>query len=88
MNTRKRTRTNGHARLIKTRRDYQGASAVFRRLSAQTGLPSADELRLQSLLKEMDRFEDLEDDTSLDVAEDENYTGPRRRWSDDPSDDD
>jgi len=75
-------KTNPPARPIKTKRDYQGASAVVKRLAAQTGRTSADEVRLQSLLQEMDKFDSSEDDTA-DFAENDDYSGPRRRWSDD-----
>jgi hypothetical protein len=75
---------NGSARPIKSKRDFEGASAVAKRLSAQATRDSAAELRLQALLREMDKFEE-EDDPSTDL-EDHDYSGPRRRWSDDGSD--
>jgi hypothetical protein len=71
------------ARPIKTRRDYEGASAVIKRLSGETGQDSAAELRLQSLLREMDKFDDAEDGMSMDFTGDYDDAGPRRRWSDD-----
>lgn len=75
--------TGAPARPIKTKRDYEGASAVITRLSGQTGRDSAAELRLQSLLREMDKFDDAEDGVSMDFTGDCNDAGPRRRWSDD-----
>lgn len=76
---------NGSARPIRSKRDYEGASAVAKRLSAQAARDSAAELRLQALLREMDKFEEDEDDSSADL-EDHDYSGPRRRWSDDGND--
>jgi hypothetical protein len=76
---------NGSARPIRSKRDFEGASAVAKRLSAQAARDSAAELRLQALLREMDKFEEEEDDPSADL-EGHDYSGPRRRWSDDGSD--
>jgi hypothetical protein len=80
----KRRRANGSARPIKTKRDYEGASAVAKQLSGRADRDSAAELRLQSLLQELDKFDDSEE---MDVPGDEDYLGPRRRWSDDASED-
>jgi hypothetical protein len=80
----KRARPNGFARPVTTRRDYENAAAVVKRLSKQSDRDSAAELRLQSLLKELDRFDELEDEVVDDA---EGYPGPRRRWSDNGSDD-
>ena len=74
------------ARPIRTKRDYEGASTAIKRLSSQTGPGSAAELRLQALLGEMDKFDNPEDDTSVDALEDYDYSGSRRRWSDDVPD--
>ena len=82
----KRTKANGFARPVRTRRDYESASAVAKRLSKQSDRDSAAELRLQSLLKELDRYEELEDDNT-DEPGDLSYSGPHRRWSDNGSDD-
>ena len=81
----KRKKLNGRARPIRTKRDYEGASKVIKRLSGQADRDSAAELRLQSLLRQMDEFDDVEDDVTADNPED--YSGPRRRWSDDGSGD-
>jgi hypothetical protein len=81
----KRRKVNGRARPIRTKRDYEGASKVIKHLSGQADRDSAAELRLQSLLRQMDEFDDLEDDVTADDPED--YSGPRRRWSDDGSGD-
>jgi hypothetical protein len=74
------------ARPIRTKRDYERASVVVKRLSGQTDCDSAAELRLQALLRAMDKFEDGDDATSADVIEDYGYSGPCRRWSDDTPD--
>jgi hypothetical protein len=81
-----RRKHNGRARPIKTKRDYKGAAAVVKQLSGQAGRDSAAELRLQSLLQEMDKFEEIEEEASADLPEEYDYPGPRRRWSDDGSD--
>ena len=70
------------ARPIRNRRDYDGAAAVVKRISSQTDRDSAAEMRLQSLLRELDKFEDTEEDLTADFPEEYNYSGPRRRWSD------
>ncbi len=75
------------ARPIKTGRDYEAASAVVKRMSGEAEPDSAAEMRLQSLLREMDKFEEPEDDASADSSE-ESYPGQRRRWSDGISDSD
>lgn len=77
---------NGIARPIRSKRDYEGASAVAKRLSAQATRDSAAELRLQALLLEMDKYDQTEEDSDADLPEDYDHTGPRRRWSDDGSD--
>jgi len=74
---------SGPARPIKTKRDYEGASAVIKRLSGETGRDSSAELRLQALLREMDKFDDAEDSMGTDFSGDYDDAGPRRRWSDD-----
>ena len=81
----KSRKPNGSARPIKTKRDYAGASALAKRLAGQAERDSAAELRLQALLQEMDRFEEIEEDASADSPEEYDYPGPRRRWSDDGS---
>jgi hypothetical protein len=85
MTKRDRKRSNGPARAIKTKRDYERASTLVKRLSGQTSLDSTAELRLQTLLRELDKFDAPEEDTSESNPEDYDYTGPRRRWSDDAS---
>jgi hypothetical protein len=77
---------NTPARPISTNRDYERASVVVKRLSGQTGRDSAAELRLQALLREMDKFDAENEATSADASEDYDYSGPYRRWSDDTRD--
>ncbi|HEX7811573.1 MAG TPA: hypothetical protein VF460_06660 [Burkholderiales bacterium] len=76
---------NGAARPIKTRRDYKGAETVVRKISDQADRESAAEKRLQSLIKEMDKFDAVEDEDP-DLSSDGGYSGPRRRWSDESTD--
>ena len=83
----KRRKVNGRARPIKTKRDYEGASSVVKRLSNQADRDSAAELRLQSLLRQLDKFDELEDEAGADDPADYPYSGPRRRWSDSESGD-
>jgi len=82
----KRTKPNGFARPVKTKRDYENAAAVAKRLANQSDRDSAAERRLQSLLKELDKYDDLEDELGDDPA-DTSYSGPHRRWSDNGSGD-
>ena len=85
MTKRDRKEADRPARPIKTKRDYDRASTVVKRLSGQDGLDSAAELRMQTLLRELDKFEDLEESAGESEPEDYDYAGPRRRWSDDAS---
>lgn len=88
MTKRDRRRAHRPARPIKTKRDYERASTLVKRLSGQTRLDSTAELRLQSLLRELDKFDGPEEDASENEREDYDYSGPRRRWSDDATGDD
>jgi len=78
---------NGHARPIKTERDFKGAVSVVRTIVNQSDRESAAEKRLQSLIREMEKFDaaDDEDDTPA-VPEEGSRGGPQRRWSDDNPD--
>jgi hypothetical protein len=81
----KQRRTNGVVRPIRTRRDFEGASHVAKRLADQAERDSAAEARLQALLRELDRFDEVEEDPQAE-DEDYDYAGPRRRWSDESND--
>lgn len=85
MTKRHRRRTEGPARPIKTKRDFERATNIAKRLSGQKGLDSTAELRLQSLLRELDKFDDPEENAAEEDLENSDYSGPRRRWSDDAS---
>jgi hypothetical protein len=82
MAKRGRTRGNNHARPIRTKRDREGAEAVAKTMSGQADRDSAAERRLQSLLRQLDQFDESEDYENADSPDDEEYLGPRRRWSD------
>ena len=82
----KRAKANGFARPVRTKRDYENVSAVVKRLSKQSDRDSAAERRLQSLLRELEQYDELED-AEADEPPDLSYSGPRRRWSDNGSDD-
>lgn len=72
-------------RPIRTERDYAAAAAVVKDIGGRANLESAEELRMRTLIQEMERFEDQDDDVSADSYADE-YTGTPRRWSDDNAD--
>lgn len=55
----------------------------MKNLTGKADLDSTAEVRLQALLKELDRFEEQEEEADDSSAEDIEYGGPRRRWSDD-----
>lgn len=78
-----RKRASAPARPIKTKRDYEAAAAVVKKMSGETVRDSAAEVRLQSLLRELEKFDDMEDETNMDLPEEYSDSGPRRRWSDD-----
>jgi hypothetical protein len=82
---RHRQKNNGPVRPIKSKRDFERASTVAKRLSGEKGLDSTAELRLQSLLRELDKFDVPESDADESDPGEQDYTGPRRRWSDDAS---
>ena len=88
MTKRHRQKANGPARPIKTKRDFERASKLVKRLSGEASLDSTAELRLQMLLRELDKFDAPEEDASESEPKDYDYSGPRRRWSDDASGDD
>lgn len=78
---------NGVARPIKTKKDYSGAASVVDKISGQPDLETIAEKRLQSLLKEMEKFDGDGDDPDEELS-DGGYAGPRRRWSDESTDSD
>ncbi|HKA38370.1 MAG TPA: hypothetical protein VKD25_01265 [Burkholderiales bacterium] len=82
MNKPARRKSAARARPIKSRRDFEGASRVVKKLSSQSDRDSTAEIRLQALLRELDKFEEPLDDAD-EIPEDIEYSGPRRRWSDD-----
>jgi len=84
MTKRDRKKSDGPARPIRNKHDFERASSVAKRLSGQKSLDTTAELRLQSLLRELDKFDSPEEDAEEEVSG-EDYSGPRRRWSDDAS---
>lgn len=85
MTKRERKGAGQAVRPIKSKRDYEGAAAVVKTMSGQDDRDSTVELRLQSLLRELDKFDEseAEDAASADSPENYEYSGPHRRWSDD-----
>ncbi|MGH8678967.1 MAG: hypothetical protein ACREUQ_11515 [Burkholderiales bacterium] len=67
-------------------RDAEIAAAGFTNLPEQAGRESAAELRLLSLISEMEKFDDLEEDDVPEPSVDEDFSGPHWHWSDDPPD--
>jgi hypothetical protein len=78
-------KTRKLARPIKTKRDFEGVTAVIDRLATVSERDAAAELRLQLMLKELDKFDQPEDDGEADLSVDEDYPRPGRRWSDETS---
>ena len=87
MTRRSVNKLNGVARPIKTKKDYSGASSVVEKISGQQARETVAEKRLQSLLKEMEKFDGDGDEPDEELA-DGGYAGPRRRWSDESTDTD
>ena len=80
-------KTNGVVRPIKTKKDYSGAASLVEKITALPDRETAAEKRLQSLLKEMEKFDGEEDDAEDGMSEG-GYEGPMRRWSDESTDTD
>ncbi len=83
MNKPARRKAHERVRPIRTKRDFEGASGVVKRLTGQADRDSTAEIRLQALLRELDKFEEPQDDPDDELPGDIEYGGPRRRWSDD-----
>ena len=77
---------NGHARPIKTERDFKGAVAVVRTIAKQPDRESAMEKRLQSLIREMEKFDAADDEDPPAIPDEDSNGRPQRRWSDDNPD--
>jgi hypothetical protein len=75
-----------YVRPIKTRRDFEGVTAAVRRLADKSEKDAAAELRLELMLKELDKFDPPEDEADADNSVDDDFPGPGRRWSDETSD--
>ena len=73
-------------RPIKTKRDFAGVTAAIKHLAGKSEKDAAAELRLELMLKELDKFDPPEDDTDADNSVDDDFPGPGRRWSDETSD--
>jgi hypothetical protein len=72
-------------RPIKSIRDYKGAALAANKLLVQAEQESAEERRLQALIKEMEKFDDQDGDGDDGDGADNSYELPGRRWSDDGS---
>jgi len=80
-----RKKTQHRVRPIKTKRDFEGVTVVVKRLADKSERDAAAELRLQLLLKELDKFDPPEDDADAILSVDDDYPRPKRRWSDETS---
>ena len=80
-----RKKTQHRVRPIKTKRDRAGVTAVVERLAEESERDAPAELRLQLLLKELDKVDQPEDDEDTDLSADDERPGPGRRWSDETS---
>ena len=88
MSTREEHKKHKHAaRPIRKKRDFEGAAAAAKRLAAHAARDEAAERRLQALLHEMDKFDDVDDDTVDGPDEAYGEPGHARRWSDDNAED-
>ena len=80
-------KANGVVRPIKTKKDYSGAAGIVEKIAGLPDRETVAEKRLQSLLKEMEKFDGDEDDAE-DAMSEGDYEGPMRRWSDESTDTD
>jgi hypothetical protein len=83
--TGRKAKNNGTARPIRTQRDYKGAQLVAKKISGDQVVESAAEQRLQSLIHEMEKFDD-EESEGVEAQPGAMDEGPRRRWSDEAAD--
>ncbi len=86
MTQRRQHRRNGAARPIRSKRDYVQAGDAVKRLNQDFDGESAAELRLQALIREMEKYDDEADGFESDFSFEMENGGLRRRWSDDPND--
>ena len=80
-----RKKTQRPVRPIKTKRDLAGVTVVVERLAEKSEKDDAAELRLQLLIKELDKVDEPGDDEDADLSADDDYPRPGRRWSDETS---
>ena len=80
-----RKNTQHCVRPIKTKRDFEGVTAVVKGLADKSQRDAAAEQRLQLMLKELDNFDQPEDDADANLSVDDDYPGPWQRWSDETS---
>ena len=79
----------GAARPIRSKRDYVQAAHIVDQLKEQAERESVAELRLQALIHELEKYDDVDGDDyayQSDFSFEDEYDGPLRRWSDDPND--
>ena len=79
-------KTQRCVRPIKTKRDFESVTAAVKRLADKSERDAAAELRLQLMLKELDKFDPPEEDADADISVDDDYPRPGQRWSDETSD--
>jgi len=77
-----RKNTQHYVRPIRTKRDFEGVTAAVKGLVHKSERDAAAEQRLQLMLKELDKFDQQEDDADDNFALDDEFQGPGQRWSD------
>jgi hypothetical protein len=82
MTERSRKKANASARPIRNILERERVAEIVKELSDQTDRDSAAEKRLAALLREMEKYDNVEDDPGDDFLDESDYSGPRRRWSD------
>jgi hypothetical protein len=80
-----RAKTRRYVRPIRNKRDFESVTAVVERLADKSERDAGAEMRLQLMLKELDKFDQPEDDADEDLSVDDDYPMPGRRWSDETS---
>ena len=82
MSEKSRKRGNHTARPIRNILDRERVAQIVKKLSDQNDRDSAAEKRLAALLREMEKYDSAEDDAGDDFLDENDYSGPLRRWSD------
>lgn len=82
MSAKGRRRGSRSARPIRNILERERVAEIVKKLSDQNERDSAAEKRLAALLREMEKYDGAEDEPGDDFLDENDYSGPRRRWSD------